>query len=85
MAIAANFRFKLVSVDIYAAFLQSKVFDRNLFVEPPADIKKEGIIWRLKKPLYGLDDAPRKFWLRVKDVFLKELELCMMDGYEAFY
>ena len=44
MAIAANFRFKLVPVDIEAAFLQSKVLDRNVFIEPLANIKKEGII-----------------------------------------
>ena len=51
---------------------------------PPADIKKPGIIWRLKKPLYGLDDASRKFWLRVKDV-LKKMGLKVLEGDEAFY
>ena len=61
MALLANFHFKLVLVDIRAAFLQSKVLDRDIFVEPPTDIKKQGIIWKLKKPLYGLDDASRKF------------------------
>ena len=69
MALLANFHFKLASVHICAAFLQSKVLDRDIFVEPPSDIKKQGIIWKLKKPLYGLDDASRKFWLRVSDVY----------------
>ena len=73
MAIAANFGLKLASVDIRAAFLQSKILDRDAFIESPADIKKSGVIWKLKTPLYGLDDASRKFWLRVKDVFLNEL------------
>ena len=85
MVIAANFCFKLVSVDIRAAFLQSKVLDRNVFVEHPADIKKEGIIWRLQKPLYCLDGASKKFWLRVKYRFLKEFKLHTMDGDQAFY
>merc|ERR1712115_524855 len=49
----------------------------------PADIKKPGKIWRLKKPLYGLDDASRKFWLRVKEV-LKKMGLKVL-GDEAFY
>ena len=44
MALSANFHFKLASVDIRAAFLQSKVLDRDVFVEPPSDIKKQGII-----------------------------------------
>ena len=42
MAMAANSRFKLASVDIRAAFLQSKVLNRDVFVEPPSDIKKPG-------------------------------------------
>ena len=63
MALSANFHFKLGLVDICAAFLQSKVLDRDVYVEPPSDIKKQGVIWKLRKPLYGLDDASRKFWL----------------------
>ena len=61
MALSANFHFKLASVDIRAAFLQSKVLDRDVFVEPPSDIKRQGIIWKLRKPLYGLDDASQNF------------------------
>ena len=38
-------------------------------MEPPKDIKSEGNIWKLKKPLYGLNDSWRKFWLREKEVF----------------
>ena len=57
MAISANSDFKLASVDIRAAFLQSRTLDQDVFMQPPADIKKPGIIWKLKKPLYGLDDV----------------------------
>ena len=44
MAIAANFGFKVASVDIRAVFLQSKVFERDVIIEPPADMKKPGVI-----------------------------------------
>ena len=83
MAIAANSDFKLASVDIRAAFLQSRTLDRDVFMLPPTDIQKPGIVLKLKKPLYGLDDASRKFWLRVKEV-LKTIGLKVMEGDESF-
>ena len=51
---------------------------------PPTDIRKEGTIWKLKKPLYGLNDASRKFWLKIKEVF-KNFGLKKLDGDEAMY
>ena len=79
MAISANSDFKLASVDIRAAFLQSWTLDWDVPMQPPADITKPGIIWKLKKPLYGLDDASQKFWLRVKEV-LKKIGLKVLEG-----
>ena len=35
--------------------------------------------------MFGLDNASRKFWLRVKDVFLNKLGLKTVEGDEAFY
>ena len=84
LAIAANEGFSIASVDIRAAFLQAKTLDRNVFVKPPKDIAKNDILWRLKKPLYGLDDASRKFWLRVRNMFL-EMKFKIIEGDEAFY
>ena len=82
---ASNSRFQLASVDIRVAFLQSNVLDRDVFVEPPSDVKKQGWIWRLKKPLYGLDDASRQFCLCVNEVSLSELGFCTINGDKAFY
>ena len=58
MVLTPNFGFKLASVDIHAAFLESKVLDREVYVEPPPDVKKPRVIFKLKKPLYGLDAPP---------------------------
>ena len=82
--VAANENFKLRSIDIKAAFLQAKGLDREVFLEPPKDVKTEGKLWLLKKPLYGLNDASRKFWLKVRQVF-DEIGLKRLDGDEAFY
>ena len=81
---AANEDFEFRKIDIRAAFLQAKQLDRDVFLRPPKDIRKEGIILKLKKPLYGLNDASRKFWLRVKNI-LKELGLRKLNGDEAVY
>ena len=82
--IAANEGFELKKIDIRAAFLQANPLDRDVFMKPPKDIRKEGIIWKLKRPLYGLNDASRKFWLRMKNIF-KEIGLVKLDGDEAVY
>jgi hypothetical protein len=53
-AVTANEDFEIESIDIRAAFLQSRVLKRDVFLEPPKDIKKEGVILKLKKPYVGL-------------------------------
>ena len=50
-AVAANQDFNLRSIDIRAAFLQANELDREVFLMPPKDIRKEGYVWKLKKPL----------------------------------
>ena len=75
---------KLRSIDIRTALLQAKCSDREVYMEPPKDVKKEGKIWKLKKPLYGLNDASRKFWLKVREVFY-ECRLWILDGDEVFF
>ena len=83
MAVAAMKGFKVSSLDIRAAFLQAKDLDRTVYIEPPKDVRKDGVVWKLLKPLYGLDDASRKFWLRIKEIFGK-LGMKVMEGDQAF-
>merc|ERR1712243_256552 len=84
MALSANFNFKIVSMDIRADFLQAKTLYREVFVRPPKDIEKEGVIWKLLKPLYRLDDGSRKFYLKVKET-LQKLGLKTLPGDDAVY
>jgi len=60
-SVAANGNFGLRKIDIRAAFLQAKQLDKEVFLQPPNIIKREGYIWKLKKRLYGLNDASWKF------------------------
>ena len=41
-AVTANEGFKLRSMDIIATFLQSKCLDREVYMEQPKDVNKEG-------------------------------------------
>ena len=43
--------------------------DREVYMEMPRDVKKEGKILKLKKPLYRLNDASRKFLVKSKRSF----------------
>ena len=60
------------------------ILDRDGYMKPPEDQRVEGYVWKLKKPLYGLDDASRKFWLKLKDT-LVSVGLKIMPGDESFY
>ena len=51
------------SIDISAGFRQAESLQRDVFVEPPKDLKEDGFLWKLNKPLYGLNDAGRRFWI----------------------
>ena len=59
MAIAASKGWSSETIDIKAAFLQGKQIEREIFVMPPKEIKEDGIIWKLNKTAYGLEDASR--------------------------
>ena len=74
--IATSKRWQLESLDITAAFLQSEEISRDVYLKPPADIRKNGIIWKLRKPVYGLGDSARKWYLTLSE-YLKER--CIMS------
>jgi hypothetical protein len=65
-SIASTFSWEVRSIDIKAAFLQGDLLDREVFVVPPEDQSLSGKIWRLKRCIYGLCDAPRSWYKRVK-------------------
>ena len=61
LMISARNGWVVKSQDITAAFLQSVPIERDVFVRPPPERRVPGVIWKLKKTVYGLVDASRGF------------------------
>ena len=57
------------SLDVKSAFLQGHQIERDIYLRPPPEFDNGGL-WKLKKTVYGLNDAARAWYLRVK----KELD-----------
>ena len=66
LALIACNSWKLKSLDIKTAFLQGKPMEREVYLQPPKEANSENL-WLLKKCVYGLSDASRHWYLRVKE------------------
>ena len=53
------------SLDIRSAYLQGDRIEREVYLKPPSEFYN-GQLWRLKKSVYGLCDAARCWYLRLK-------------------
>ena len=84
LAIAANESFPVKTLDVTSAFLQGTPIDRDVFMEPPPELKKKGMVWKLRKSVYDLYDASRKWWLAVKEE-LVSLGMKPVTGDEAVF
>ena len=71
LMLTASFGWKLETVDITAAFLQADAIMRDVYIRPPADVRKTGVLWRLCKPMYGLEDSSRQWYLTLRDTLLE--------------
>ena len=52
-------------IDYTAAFMQAPI-DHDVYVEMPKLFQVKGKVWKLKRALYGLKDAPRSFFMHTK-------------------
>ena len=76
--IASN-KWNLKSIDIKRAFLQGNKIDRDVFIRPPDEACTDKV-WHLKKCVYGLADAPRKWYLTLSEK-LKQFK-CVVSKYD---
>ena len=81
LGVAGGKGWKVHSLDVKAAFLQGKAIDREIYVKPPLEFRKEKRLWRLKKIVYGLCDASRNWYLRVAEVLQNlGMKVCKYDN-----
>lgn len=57
--------FEIYSIDIKNAFLQGDELERVVFMKPPPEYSVPGTLWRLRKSVYGMVEAARKWWDRI--------------------
>ena len=59
------------TIDIKSAFLQGDGIVRDVFIKPPKEARAlENTIWKLRKVVYGLNDASRNWYLTVREKLL---------------
>ena len=78
LAVAASKGWQCHSLDVKAAFLQGDPIQRDIFLRPPREFAS-GKLWKLKKTVYGLCDAARAWYLRVRS------ELCNLGMLPSLY
>lgn len=72
LTVCASYGWILNSIDFSSAFVQGKDIDRELYLRPPPDVRKDNpdLIWKVIKRIYGLKDASRGWYLEVDDTLL---------------
>mgnify|MGYP001297108246 FL=1 len=68
--ICAQMGWQVMTADVTSAFLQAKL-DREVHVMPPKDLQRPGQLWKLKRAMYGLDDASLLWYKTVEEEMLR--------------
>ena len=70
LSILSSMKWKIHSIDIKSAYLQGIPINRELYIKPPNEAQTDKL-WLLKKCPYGLADAGRHWYMRVKEELKK--------------
>lgn len=85
ISLVASKEWSINSLDIKAAFLQGKELDREIYLMPPKEAKATGKLWKLRRCVYGLNDASRYWYLRVREELLNAECKCSKADPSVFY
>ena len=73
------------TVDVKAAYLQGDAIERKIYLRPPPEFDN-GYLWKLKKTVYGLCDAARAWYFKVKDELSSlSVQMCDLDNSLFFW
>ena len=56
-----------------------------MFIQPPPELESDDKMWKLNVCVYGLSDAPRAWYLRVKEVLISLGAQCCRHDAGLFY
>ena len=71
LAVTSTMAWEAKTIDINAAFFQGNEIEREVILKPPKEAGAVGKLWKVKKCVYGLNDAPRNWYFSIR----KELPL----------
>nr|GEW74070.1 copia protein [Tanacetum cinerariifolium] len=83
LAYACALDFKLLQIDVKSAFLNGFINEEVCVAQPPRfiDLEKPDHVYKLKKALYSLKQAPKAWYDRLKHFLIKhEYKLGMIDN-----
>lgn len=63
LSLCVVFGWVIGQMDVRAAFLQARGFNRRIFVRPPREAAAHGVLWLLTAAAYGLTDSGRLWYL----------------------
>ena len=81
----ASHKYRLISNDIKTPFLSGDEDVRNIFISPPDDVRQmlnldHETVLRLRNAVYGLVNAPKKWWDRLKKTLIEHgFTSCALD------
>ena len=81
----ASHKYRLISGDIKTALLSGDEDVRNIFISPLDDVRQmlnvdHKTVLRLRKAVYGLVNAPKKWWDRLKTSLIEHgFTSCALD------
>ena len=69
LSIAASFNWSIHSIDFKSAYLQGEDLCRDIFLVPPKEAGTDKL-WKLKKCVYGISDAGKKWYNELRKYLL---------------